>query len=73
LVLELRGIGLTTSQLALAAVAAFPAGAAVDAARTLAGLCEAYGHRELAQVLEQWAERRISADTQRSRQGRPDP
>lgn len=58
LVIEFRGIDLTASQLALAAVAALPAGAAVDAARTLAGVCEAYGHGDLAHVLEEWAERR---------------
>jgi hypothetical protein len=56
--MELRGIDVTASQLALAAVAALPAGGAVDAARTLAGLCETYGRGELAQVLEEWAERR---------------
>lgn len=56
LVIELRGIDLAASQLALAAMAALPAGAAVDAARTLAGVCETYGHGELAQVLEEWAD-----------------
>jgi hypothetical protein len=58
LVIELRGMDLTASQLALAAVAALPAARAVDAARTLTGLCETYDHDELVQLLEEWAERR---------------
>jgi hypothetical protein len=58
LIIELRGIDVTASQLVLAAVAALPDGAAVDAARTLARACEAYGHGELAQMLNEWAARR---------------
>jgi hypothetical protein len=58
LVIELRGIDVSASQLALAAVAALPAGGPVDAARALAGVCEAHDHGELAQVLKEWADRR---------------
>lgn len=55
---DLRGIDVTVSQLALAAVAALRGGAAVDGTRTRAAICEAYGHSELGQVLKEWAKRR---------------
>ncbi len=58
LIVELRDIDVGASQLALAALAALPASAAVDAARTLAGVCRAYGDGELAQVLDEWTRQR---------------
>ena len=51
---ETAGVAVQDAQLALAAIAALTGPARHGAARVLAEIAEAYGHDDVAQVLEDW-------------------